>query len=86
MRSSAVAAALLIICIYGFFHLFILCYPINFDYCFILIGFVLDRKFISTYSKDYVMKSIMNPYYVTGFVDGEGCFSVSVVNKKGKTG
>jgi len=46
-----------------------------------------DRKSISTGSKRFISTSgKLNPYYITGFVDAEGCFSVSIVNKKGKTG
>jgi len=28
------------------------------------------------------MNSMLNPHYVTGFVDGEGCFSVSISRKR----
>ena len=46
-----------------------------------------DRKSICTGSKRSMSTwGKLNPYYVTGFVDAEGCFSVSIVKKKGKTG
>ena len=41
--------------------------------------FILDRKFINTSSKKYISTcDKLNPYYVTGFSDGEACFTVNV--------
>jgi hypothetical protein len=47
-------------------------------------NFFIDKKVIlySSFSNSYSSKgnftNILNPYYITGFADGEGCFNISI--------
>ena len=34
------------------------------------------------YGKEQIYKEKLNPHYVAGFIDGEGCFSISIGKHK----
>lgn len=41
-----------------------------------------NQKLQAPFGKEQIDGNKLDPYYVAGFIDGEGCFSVSVGNHK----
>ena len=40
------------------------------------------RKLKAPFGKEQIQNKKLNPHYVSGFIDGEGCFSVSIGKHK----
>ena len=56
----------------------------------ILSNSIINQKYfyraISNYPNNPIKEGLFNPLWLTGFIDGEGCFIISIYKNKNKIG